>query len=459
MCVRADRERRLHPAAAYEVLPDVTKHTITKGFDLRLAGRPEPKLVDAPEPRQVSVETVEFPGIKPKVLVKEGDDVVTGQPIFLDKIDRDVVWCSPATGVVQRVDFGERRFLHRVVIENSGGSRDKFADLPKPGSDRESIVKALKGSGLWPLLQQRPLGKMPRGEQVPVAIFVNAMDTAPLAADPAFAVQGRKADLQAGIDLLKKLTSGSIYLSMRAAGDNQSDLRDLKGAEVHDFAGPHPSGLTGTHISRIRPLKTGEIAWALHAQDVARIGEWARTGRYPARLVVATAGSASPVHQYQRVRQGASVATLHGGKPIPGDVRVIDGNVLHGRVVGTDGFLGYSCRTLTAIPEGTGARDLFGWALPQFGKLSWHRSVMSWLVPKKEYVVDARLNGGHRPIVNIGAWESVMPLDIHPSYLVRAIQANDIEEAVKLGLLEVTEEDVALCTFVDPCKIDAGSRS
>ena len=188
------------------------------------------------------------------------------------------------------------------------------------------------------------------------------------------------------------------------------------------------SGLVGTHISRIRPLKVGEVAWAIALQDVARIGEWARTGRYPAKTVVAVAGSAATTRKYFRVRQNAAAAALNGGQPFQGDVRVIGGTVLHGNVLAQDGCLGTFDKTLTVIPEGTGQRDLFGWALPQFGKLSWHRSVFSWLAPKKEYVVDARLNGGHRPIVNIGAWEGVTPLDIHPSYLVRAIQANDLEE-------------------------------
>ena len=402
------------------------------------------------------VETAEVPGIRPKVLVKEGDAVATGQPLFLDKADRDLVWCSPATGTVTKIDFGERSFLLRVVVENTGGKKDQWAPLPKPTGDREALVKAIKGAGLWPLFRQRPIGKVPNGAVAPAAIFVNGMDSAPLAADPAFAVQGKKAELQAGLDLLQKLTTGKVYLTLRAAGDHQADLRGLKGAEVHDFAGPHPSGLVGTHISRIQPLKTGEIAWTITAQDMARLGEWVRTGRYPAQTVVALAGSAAPARKYLRIRQGAEAMALNGGKPIVGDVRVIDGTVLHGNTIAGDGHLGFYCRTVTVIPEGTGQRDLFGWALPQFGKLSFHRSVFSWLLPKKEYVIDARLNGGHRPIVNIGAWEKVTPLDIHPTWLVRAIQANDIEEAVKLGLLEVTEEDVALCTFVDPCKIDVG---
>ena len=431
----------------------MTTYKIKKGFDLPLAGRSEHVLADAPEPALVGLETAEFPGIKPKVLVKEGDAVKTGQPIFLNKLDRDVVWCSPVTGVVKEIVFGARRFLERVVIENSGD--DDFADVPKATGDRAALIQAIKGAGLWPMFKQRPLGKMPMGEDVPVAIFVNGMDSAPLAADPAFACQGRKDDLQAGMDLLKQLTTGNVYLTLRAAGDHQSDLRSLSGVQVHDFDGPHPSGLVGTHISRVQPLKPGEVCWALSLADVARLGAWQRTGRYPTHTVVAAAGSEAPEKKYFKVRMNAQVSALTGGAALTGDVRVICGTVLHGLAIEPDGYLGFDAKTLTVIPEGTDKRDLFGWAVPQLGKLSNHSSV-NFGLKKKEYVVDARLNGGHRPIVNIGAWENVMPLDILPTFLVRAIQANDIEEALKLGLLEVTEEDVALCTFVDPCKIDVG---
>lgn len=434
----------------------MTTHKIKKGFDLPLAGRSEQILADAPEPTDVGLETAEFVGIKPKVLVKEGDQVKTGQPIFLNKLDRDIVWCSPVTGKVKSVEFGARRYLCRVVIENS--TKDDFVDLAPAGGgsgDRAGVVKAIKGAGLWPLFKQRPVGKMPMGDAVPVAIFVNGMDSAPLAADPAFATQGRKGDLQAGIDLLKQLTSGNVYLSLRAAGDHQSDARSLDGVTVHDFAGPHPAGLVGTHIAAIQPLKTGEIAYALSLVDVARLGEWQRTGKYPTHTVVAVSGSEAKDRKYFRVRQDAQIAALTGGSAPTGDVRVINGDVLNGFAVEPTAYLGFCNKTLTIIPEGTDQRDLFGWAVPQFGKMTNHLSV-NFGLKKKEYVADARLNGGHRAIVNIGTWEKVMPLDILPTFLVRAIQANDIEEAVKLGLLEVTEEDVALCTFVDPCKNDVG---
>lgn len=432
----------------------MTTHTIKKGFDLPLAGRPEQVLADAPEPTLVGIETAEFVGIKPKVLVKEGDQVKTGQPIYLNKLDRDIVWCSPVTGTVKSVEFGARRFLERVTIENSGN--DDFVELPKAAGDRDAVVKAIKGAGLWPLLKQRPVGKMPMGDAVPAAIFINGMDTAPLAADPAFATQGQKANLQAGIDVLKQLTSGTVHLCLRAAGDNQSDLRNLDSVHVHDFAGPHPAGLVGTHIANVQPLKTGEIAYAVALVDVARIGEWQLTGKYPAHTVVAVGGSEAPEKKYLRVRQNAQLSAVTGGSALTGDVRIINGDVLSGLAQDGDGYLGLTNKTVTVIPEGEGKRDMFGWALPQLGKLIASGSIFRKMFRKQEYVLDARLNGGHRPIVNIGTWESVMALDVLPTFLVRAVQANDIEEAINLGLLEVTEEDVALCTFADPCKIDVG---
>ncbi len=435
----------------------MTTHKIKKGLDLPLAGSPQQVLADAAEPTHVALETFEFAGIKPKVLVKEGDRLETGQPVYLNKVDRDIVWCAPVTGTVTAIEFGPRRFLTRVVIE-AAGEEQAHADLPKLPADgaREDLVKAIKGAGLWPMFKQRPLGKMPVGDAAPVAVFVNGMDTAPLAGDPCFATQGRAAHVQAGVDVLRRLTDGSVYLSLRAAGDHQSDLRALQGVEVHEFDGPHPSGLVGTHIHEIRPLKGSEVAYTISLVDLARLGEWAQTGSYPTHTVVAVAGSEAPQAQYFRVRQGAHLSVLTGGAALTGDVRCINGDVLSGFVAEPDGYLAFGNRTLTLMQEGTDRRDMFGWAIPQLGKKLSNHAAVNFGLKRKEYTPDARLHGGHRPIVNIGSWEKVMPLDILPTFLVRAIQAKDIEEAIKLGLLEVTEEDVALCTFVDPCKIDVG---
>ncbi len=437
----------------------MTTHTIRKGFDIPMAGRPEARLEVAPEPLLVAVETAEFPGIKPKMMVDEGDRVQTGQPLFFDKSDPEIFYVSPGTGVVFDVERGARRFLQRVVIERLG--EDSFASPTRVDPERiatmerSDLIKALKNSGLWPLLRRRPLGRMPRPYRVPVAVYVNGMDTEPLAADPAFAVQGQGADLQLGIDGLRRLTDGVVYLTVRAGAELPEEFRNLRGVEMHEFRGPHPTGLVGTHISRIAPLSGDQVAWYLKAQEAVLIGHWLRTGQYPSHRVVAVVGPRAPVRCYFRVRQGAALVSLTGGWP-DGDLRIIRGTVLTGTAAEPTSYIGFSTWTVTVMDEGSGRRDLFGWLLPQFRRLSASRAVWSWLGPKRRYDLDARLNGSHRAIVNIGSMESVMPLDIHPTFLVRAIQAGDLEEALNLGLLDVTEEDVALCTFVDPSKLDVG---
>lgn len=439
----------------------MTTTRITKGLDLKLAGAPEPTVVDAPEPLMVGIEPAEFADVKPKVLVEEGQTVRTGQAVYRDKVDPEVCFASPVTGRVARVVFGERRLLLRVEIspqpaeEHEPGATVSGDELTR--IDRVELILRLKHAGLWPLIRQRPIGRLVRGDRVPAAVFVNGMDTEPLACDPAIAVRGSGAAFQAGIEVLRRLADGrKVYLTVRDAVVQPQEFLQAKGVETHSFAGPHPSGLVGTHIANLQPLKPGEIAYAIKAQDVVLLGKWLLDGRYPTHRVVAVGGSAAPTRKYFRVRLHAAAMTLTGGKPLPNEVRVIAGTVLSGNKIPGDGYLGLSTHTLTCIPEGAGQRDLFGWISPSFGRLSASRAVLSWLSPKQEYTVDARLNGGHRPIVNIGTWEAMTPLDIHPTFLMRAIEANDLEEALQLGLLEVTEEDLALCTFADPCKIDVG---
>ena len=440
----------------------MTIHRIKQGFDIKIAGRPEPKLDPAPEPLLVGVRPPEFPDLKAKVAVAEGDDVATGDLLFFDKKHPDIRFLSPATGKVTKVVLGRRRAPQLIQI--TPGAEERFAgDVPRvdperfASVERNELIQAIQLAGLWPLIRQRPVGKMITGGKLPAAIYVNGMDTEPLAADPAVAVLGQRQELQAGIDLLKRLTDGEVFLTVDARRTMPQEFQVLSGVEVHQFVGPHPAGLVGTHVSRIQPLRADQTAWYLKAQEAVLLGAWVLEGKYPAARTVAVSGSDAPRRQYYRVRQGAALMTLTGGKPLAGDHRIINGTVLSGTRVAPDGYLGFYAQTLTIIPDGGDTRDLLGWALPQFRKHSASRSVFSWLMPKKEYVLDARLHGGERHIVNIGQWEKVTALDIHPTFLVRAIQAKDLEEAINLGLLEVCEEDVALCTFADPCKIEVGS--
>lgn len=440
----------------------MTFHRIKRGFDIKIAGKPAPRLDRAPEPLLVGVRPTDFLGLKAKSVVAVGDEVATGDVLFFDKKHPDIRFLSPATGKVTKVLLGRRRAPQLIQI--TPGAEERFAgEVPRVDPERfqkverSVLIQAIQHAGLWPLIRQRPLGKMITDGRLPAAIYVNGMDTEPLAADPAVAVLGQRHELQAGIHLLKRLTDGEVFLTVDARRTMPQEFEMLTGVEVHRFEGPHPAGLVGTHIRRIQPLKADQTAWYLKAQEAALLGAWLLSGRYPTERTVAVSGCNAPRRQYYRVRQGAALMTLTGGKPLQGDHRIINGTVLTGTRVEPDGYLGFYAQTLTVIPEGGDTRDLFGWALPQFGKHSSSRSVFSWLMPKQDYVLDARLHGGRRHIVNIGQWERVTPLDIHPTSLVRAIQARDLEEAINLGLLEVCEEDMALCTFADPCKIEIGS--
>ncbi len=440
----------------------MSSHHIRKGFDIRIAGKPAANVADAPEPRIVALDPHEFPTVKGKVLVEEGDTVETGTPLMLDKLDRDVQFLSPATGRVRRVVYGERKSPQRIEIEVAGPDRHASIatlDLQRLATtDRADLILAIKRAGLWPLLRQRPIGRMVKGDVIPTAIYVNGMDTEPLAADPAFAVAGQGTDLQLGVQLLKRLTSGPVRLTVRGGAPRPKEFTDLQGVEVHEFHGPHPAGLVGTHIARIAPLKAVETVWYLKAQEAVLLGRWLRTGQYPWQRLVAVSGSQARQPQYFRIRQGADLTVVHGGQPFDGDTRIINGTVLNGVAVdAAQATLGFYAQTVTLIPEGGDTRDLIGWMLPQIGKHSASRAVFSWLAPKQEYVLDARLHGGVRHMVNIGAMEAVLPHDIHPYPLLRSVLAGDLEEAVQLGLLELTEEDVALCTFVDPCKQEVGA--
>ena len=299
----------------------MTTHRISRGFDIRMAGKPEARLAELADAERVAVCPPDFPGtqtpgMKAKLCVAEGADVQTGEPLFFDKNDPETKFCSPGTGVVEQIVLGERRALLAVVIRLAGS--DQFHSGPRlfedrlDGTDYDDITGSLKGAGLWPLLRQRPLARVARSDTRPSAIYVNGMDTEPLAADPAFAVQGHGEDLQRGLRLLARLTEGKVYLTVRD-GAACKEFEGLDRVDLHRFSGPHPAGLVGTHIQEIAPLKDGQTAWYLKAQDAVLLGEWLRTGHYPAHRVVAVGGTQAPERRYVRVRQGSPIAHVLGG--------------------------------------------------------------------------------------------------------------------------------------------------
>ena len=430
--------------------------TLRKGLDINLQGRAQESLSVAPTASEYALSPLDFEGVTPKLLVKVGDEVKAGTPLFFNKYDERILFTSPVSGKVAAVNRGEKRKVLSVTV--APDAEQQYEEFAKPDlgkASREEIVTLLLRSGLWPLLVQRPYGIIANPSDTPKAIFISAFDSAPLAPDYNFVLASERKNLQAGIDALRKLTPGKVHLSVRAKAEG--DMPSLKGAELHTFAGKHPVGNVGVQIHHIDPVNRGEVVWTVNIQDVAIIGRLVNEGRVDRTKIVAVTGSEVEKPHYVRVIAGAKIDSLLAGnirKQAEGDsVRIISGNVLTGTKVAADGFLTFYANQVTVIPEGD-KYELLGWAMPRLNKFSVSRAYFSWLCPKKAYKLDTNMNGGERPFVVTGLYEKYLPMDIYPMYLLKACLAGDIDKMENLGIYEVTEEDFALCEFVDPSKID-----
>lgn len=434
------------------------RHVIRKGHDIPLAGAAREIVESAPPPASIALRTADITGFKFKVHVNEGDSVKPGQILSHTRQFPDIRFRSPAGGIIREIRRGERRALHEIIVEpDTGDNTDAFrifSPVNPDTSEPETIRALLLDSGLWPFIQQRPLAKIAHPGARPAAVFINAMATAPLAAQPHILLQGREDDLAVGVRVLSRLNEGKTYVCVRAGGPPVPGLDTLDGIETHAFSGPHPAGCPGVHIQSIQPLRRGETAWCIPAVDTADIGYLFRTGRFPSERVIALAGPVVADPKYYRVRSGADLMSLLGNRvDTAAPVRFINGDVLAGNQMDPSAHLAGNQTLLTVIPEGT-ARDFMGWGMPGFGRYSAFRTFAASLLPRRKCVLDTRLHGGARPIVDIGQWHKVLPFDIHLSHLIRAVRAGDIPEAESLGLLELSEEEVALCAFVDPSKTD-----
>jgi len=432
---------------------------LRKGHDIRVAGRAERTLVDVSSPKRVALLPTEFRGIRPRLSVEVGQQVKLGTPLFTDKLHPEIRFVSPAAGTVVALTRGARRVLTEVVVEL--GDDEQAENLPtfEPESlsqcSRAQVLQALLQGGLWGLLKQRPFGKVPNPDETPKSIFVQGMDTEPLALDPAFALQGQEVAFQAGLDALTRLTEGPVRLCVQDRTDLAPALSGAQRVETHRFSGPHPAGNPGTHIHFLDPVRQGEVVWYLKAVEVSDIGRLLLSGRFPAERVVALAGPAVSQPSYLRTRVGAPMQVLTEGRLTGERVRYVSGTVLNGASVGAEGFLRFGDRTVTALPEG-GEQQLLAWAKPGLDKYSVSRTFLSGFCRGAPVALDTSLHGGHRAIVDLGQYDAVMPLNLMPVPLVKSLLAGDLDEAEKLGLLELAEEDLALCTFVCPSKIDFG---
>ena len=430
---------------------------LKKGLDIKLVGAAEKTVVEMPVKGLYASCPTDYEGCTPKILVKVGDVVKAGSPLYFDKNRPEVMFCSPVSGVVNAINRGEKRKVLSVVVEADGKQESETFATDLAALSREELVKTLLDSGLWSLFLQRPYGVIPSPAVAPRAIFISAFDSAPLAADMAFVLEGEKENLQKGIEVLSKLTDGKVYVGLKSGV--KSVCEELQGAEKYYFDGPHPAGNVGVQIHHIAPVSAGEVVWTVNVQDLAIIGRLFRTGAMDMTRTVAVTGSQIEKPQYVKCVAGApvnAVVAAAGGLKAQKEgesVRLIDGNVLTGTKRSADDYCSIKCNQITAIPEGD-KYEFLGWAMPRLNKFSASHSYFSWLCPKKEYDLDTNLNGGVRAYVVTGLYEKLLPMDIYPMYLLKAILAQDFDKMIGLGIYEVVEEDVALCEFADPSKTE-----
>jgi len=430
---------------------------LKKGYDIRLEGVAEKKLAGTVNPVLYGVKPTDFPGLVPKLEVGPGDTVDAGTPLFHDKLRPEVKFTSPVSGKVISVNRGERRQIMEVVVESEGSRFREFGNSDPLSLPDVRIKEKILQSGLWPAIRQRPYHVIANAGESPKSIFISGFDTAPLAPDYNFIVENSNlAWLQTGIKALSKLTSGSIYVSLNADSSGNSILETLDGVVLTYFSGPHPAGNVGVQIHHVDPVNKGETVWYINLQDVFALGRLFEEGIYRPERVIALTGSEVIAPQYYRMISGGSLKPLAEGKLKQGGLRCISGNVLTGRKTEPEGFLGFYDSQVTVIPEGDYS-EFFGWAAPGAAKLSFSRTFLSSLFPRKVFRPDTNLHGGERAFVVTGLYEKVVPMDIYPMHLFKAILAEDIDMMENLGIYEVAEEDFALCEFVCPSKIEIQS--
>ncbi len=423
---------------------------LCKGLDIKLQGKAEAIVEDAPMAKSYAVSPLDYENITPKLLVKVGDAVEAGDALFFDKNNPRILFTSPVSGVVSAINRGEKRKLLSVAVEPDQEQKVKaITSVDVNTAERNEIVEVLLATGLWTRIVERPYGVIANPDATPKAIFVSAFDSAPLAPDYNFVLKAEKENIEAGMAVLARLTNGKVHLSARK-GD-EGFMAEVKGVEYHTFSGKHPVGNVGVQIHHIDRIAKGDIVWTVNIQDVAIIGRFFRTGKFDLSKVIAVTGSEVEKPMYKRIIAGATVESVVG--KVKENVRVISGNVLTGRATTADGYISVDANSLTLIPEGN-VYELLGWAMPRFHRFSVSRAYFSWLCPKKEYNLDTNLNGGERPFVVTGLYEKYLPMDIYVAYLLKACLVKDLDKMENLGLYEVLPEDLALCEFVDPSKIE-----
>ncbi|MBQ0073427.1 MAG: Na(+)-translocating NADH-quinone reductase subunit A [Prevotella sp.] len=425
---------------------------LRRGLDISLAGKAEQKKNCIAVGGTYALQPSDFVGVKPKVVVKEGDKVKAGDALFVNKEYPEVKFASPVSGTVSLVERGDRRKLLSVRVD--ADATQEYVDYGKKdlsSLNADGVINALLEAGLFGFINQLPYAISTNPQTKPRAIFVSALRDMPLAGDFEYELQGNEADFQTGLSALAKVAK--TYLGI---GEKQSTaaLAEAKDVEVVAFSGKCPAGNVGVQVNNIAPVNKGEVVWTVDPTAVIFFGRLFNTGKVNMTRTVAIAGSEVSDPSYIEALVGTNLKAELSNKVKADGTRIIMGNPLTGTKTTMDCFLGAHTSEVTAIPEGDNADELFGWIMPRFKQFSVSRSYFSWLFGKKDYKLDARVKGGERHMIMSGEYDSVLPMDIYGEYLIKAIIAQDIDKMEQLGIYEVSPEDFALAEFVDSSKLE-----
>lgn len=424
---------------------------IRKGHDIKLVGDAPQTKLGTVSSTTYAVSPLDFPGITPKLAVKAGNQVKAGDTLFFDKDRPEVKICSPVSGEVAEVKRGAKRKILSVVV--LADSKIEYADhgsLDLGKADRDAVANHLANSGAGALITSRPYGVVASMGETPRDIFVNGVQSGPLAGDLAYQLEGKEAAIAAGYEALAALTEGKVYVSQDADAP-VSALNHDKATSV-SFSGKHPKGLVGTQIAQIAPINKGEVVWTVNAVDLPVIGEAVLSGKYVPEYKVAITGSRATNAGYATMLQGVNLSTFLSENVNTENTRIIAGDVLTGTQLSADGNLSFGKSQITAIPEGN-TTEFFGWVLPGFGKFSTNRAFWGWLFPNRKYDLDTNLHGEERAFVVTGEYDKFIPMDIFPQHLIRSIMIGDIEKMEQLGIYEVVPEDFALAEVACTSKL------
>ena len=427
---------------------------ISRGVDINLQGKAERTVKSVESGNLYAIKPTDFKMIYPKLKVREGDEVLAGQGIIYSKDNEKVIIPSPVSGEVVAIVRGEKRKLLEVhILADKATKYKEFAKPDTKSLTKESVTELLLDAGLWCLIRQRPYGIIANPEHNPKAIFISAFDSAPLAADVEFCLQGEEKNIQAGMEAIKKLTEGKVHVSFRAEQMGASVFQGITQIEKHIVNGPHPAGNVGVQIHHVDPINKGEVVWTITAQDVAIIGRLINEGKTLFEKTIAVTGPEAKSPAYYQMLPGQQLTHLVNEQVSDvAHTRVVSGNSLTGTAVGAEGFLGFYDYQITLLQEDH-EPEMFGWIKPGFDKFTVHKALLKLFGNGKEQNYSTKMHGELRAFVVTGEYEKVFPFDIYPVQLLKSIMMKDIDKMEQLGIYEVIEEDMALCEVICTSKI------